>query len=227
MVDILALGAHPDDVEFGCGGILAKAAAQGHSILIADLTIGEKATNGTPETRRQEGRAAAKVIGAERVVLDFVDCEIFDTYHNRLKLVSLIRTSKPRLILAPMWKGEQNHPDHLACGLIARYACRYARFAKILPELPMWRPEGILHYLPHAGAEAEILIDVSSHINAWKNMMAAHASQYQTFPYSEWALREAAHLGGLLGKEYAQGLIAGNPIEIDDVMAVCRTTREL
>lgn len=227
MVDILAIGAHPDDVEFGCGGILAKAAAQGRSILIVDFTIGEKGTNGTPEIRRQEGQAAAKTIGAKRLVLDFPDCEIFDTYQSRLTLVALLRTHKPRLILAPMWKGEQNHPDHLACGLIARHACRYARFGKVLPELPIWRPDGILHYLPHAGGLAEILIDVSDHVDTWKNMMAAHVSQFQTYPYSEWALRNAAHLGGLLGKEYAQGLIAGNPIEVDDVMAVCRTTREI
>lgn len=227
MVDILAIGAHPDDVEFGCGGVLAKAAASGHSILIVDLTHGEKATNGTPEIRRQEGQAAAKVIGAERLVLDFIDCEIFDNYPNRLKLVALFRRYRPRLILAPMWKGEQNHPDHIACGIIARHACRYARFTKILPELPIWNPEGILHYLPHAGVAAEILIDVSDHMTAWKNMMAAHPSQYKTYPYSDWAVREAAHLGDLIGKKYAQGLIAGNPIEIDDVMTVSRTSREL
>jgi len=126
-----------------------------------------------------------------------------------------------------MWKGEQNHPDHIACGLITRYACRYARFAKILPELPIWCPEGVLHYLPHAGVAAEILIDVSDHVTAWNAMMSAHTSQFKTYPYSQWALREAAYLGGLMGKEYAQGLIAGNPIEIDDVMTVCRTAREL
>lgn len=227
MVDILAIGAHPDDVEFGCGGILAKAAAQGRSILIADLSIGEKSTNGTPEIRQKEGQTAANVIGAKRIVLDFVDCEFYDTYENRLKLVSLFRTWRPRLILAPIWKGEQNHPDHIACGLLARYACRYARFAKILPEISVWEPEGILHYLPHAGGKAEILVDVSAHVNTWKDMMAAHASQYQTYPYSSWVLRQAAFWGGLIDKEYAQGLVAGNPIEIDDVMTVSRAAREL
>lgn len=227
MVDILAFGAHPDDIEFGCGGILAKAAAQGHKVVIVDLTSGDKATNGTPALRRQEGTAAAAVIGAERVYLDFRDCEVFDTYEGRLALVRVIRQHRPRLVLAPMWQGTLNHPDHLACGLMARYACRYARFGNILPELPPHRPDGILHYLPHEGVVADFLVDVSAYVEPWKQMMRAHQSQHQTYPYADWLLRHAAKLGDNIGVAYAQGLVAGNPIEIDDVMDICRGTREI
>lgn len=227
MVDILAFGAHPDDVEFGCGGILAKAAAQGRTIVIADLTIGEKSTNGDPATRRQEGKEAAAVIGAERVVLDFVDSEIADSNEGRLKLVRAIREHRPKLVLAPLWYGIETHPDHIACGLMARHACRFARFSKVLPGLPVHAVEGILHYLPNIGGSPGFVIDVSDHMEQWKRMMQAHKSQMKTFPYADWALKNAAAIGALSGCAYAQGLVSGNPIVIEDILTVAKATREL
>lgn len=227
MVDILAFGAHPDDVEFGCGGILAKAAAQGQSIVIIDLTLGDKGTNGNPQLRKAEGEAAALSIKAKRFYLDFNDCEVFDTYESRLKLVKVIREHQPRLVLAPVWNGERNHPDHLACGLLARYACRYARFAKILPELPIHKVEGILHYLPHGGREADFLVDISPYIDTWKHMMECHRSQMLTSPYSEKAMKNAANYGAMIDKPYAQGLLKGNPIVIDDLLTISHGTKEL
>jgi LmbE family N-acetylglucosaminyl deacetylase len=140
--DIMAIGAHPDDIEFGCGGILAKMAAEGKKVLLVDLTSGEKGTNGTKEIRQLEGHEAAKTIGAERIFLDFKDCEIFDTYEGRLKLVEIIRTYRPSLVIAPLWKGEMNHPDHIATGLMARAAFRYARLA--IPVCPYWQEGFIL-----------------------------------------------------------------------------------
>lgn len=227
MVDILAFGAHPDDVEFGCGGILAKAAAQGRSIMIVDLTLGDKGTNGNPQQRKAEGELAALTIGAKRFYLDFKDCEVFDSYEGRLKLVRVIREHRPRLLLAPVWNGERNHPDHLACGVMARYACRYARFAKILPEIPIHRPEGILHYLPHGGKETDFLVDVSLYVDSWKCMMDAHRSQMLTSSYSEKALKNAANYGAMIGKAYAQGLITANPIIVDDILSISQGTQEL
>jgi bacillithiol biosynthesis deacetylase BshB1 len=227
MVDILAFGAHPDDIEFGCGGILVKASSQGKQIVMVDLTSGEKATNGTPSIRRREAQQAAKVIKAKRLYLDFKDCEIFDTYEGRVKLVKVIREYKPRLILAPFWKGEQTHPDHLACGVMSRYACRYARFAQILPEWPPHRPEGILHYPSSLVEQIHFLVDVSDHWVTWKQMMDCHKSQMQTFPYSEWVLRNAAALGTWINRPYAQGLVTGNPVVIDDLDFISHGAREI
>jgi N-acetylglucosamine malate deacetylase 1 len=226
-LDVMAVGAHPDDIEFGCGGILAKMSAQNKSMVFVDLTLGDKGTNGTPEIRKKEGEAAARILGAERVYLDFKDCEVFDTYEGRLKLVALIRKYKPRLILGPLWRGQQTHPDHLACGNMLRYACRYARFAKILPDIPIHTPEGILHYLYPGGEESDFIIDVSAHTENWKKMMACHSSQMQTMNFIDNVLRRASMLGVLIGKEYAQGLVKGNPIEIDDLMSVAKSTREI
>lgn len=228
MTDILAIGAHPDDIEFGCGGILAKMSAQKKSIVMVDMTGGEKGTHGTPELRREEGLEAARLINAERIVLDFPDCGVYDTYEGRLKLVKLIRQYKPKLVLAPVWKGEQTHPDHLACGQMMRFACRYARFSKILPEIPVHSVGGILHYI-HPGYDQDIdfIIDVSEYFSIWKQMMACHKSQMNTFPYDEWNLKVASKYGVLIGTSHAQGLIKGNPVVIEDLMTISQLTREI
>lgn len=225
MVDILAIGAHPDDIEFGVGGILAKMASQNKSIVMADLTLGELATNGTPAIRMQEATKAADLIGAKRVFLDFKDCQIRDDFEGRLKLVALIREYKPKLVIAPMWKGEMNHPDHLACGNLARAACRYARFSKILPELPIHRPEGILHYI--CRDKVDFLIDITSHIDAWKEMMNCHQSQLKTMDYIGRNISQAGAWGEMIGKPYAQALVKGNPIEIEDLMHISKGTMEV
>lgn len=227
MVDILAIGAHPDDLEFGCGGILAKMAHQGKSIVMADMTLGEKGSQGTPEIRRKEGEAAAALIGAKRVFLDFEDCEVLDHYAARLKLVALIREHRPRLVLTSLWKGEQSHPDHMATGIMARYACRYARFKKILPDFPVHVVEGILHYPFPTAEHFDFLIDISPYVEVWTQMMRCHASQMETFPYDDWNLRRASALGTLIGTPYAQALVKGNPIIIDDVMTIAKGAREI
>lgn len=228
VVDILAIGVHPDDIEFGCGGILARMASEGKSIVMVDLTSGEKSTNGTPEERRREGEAAAKLIGAKRYFLDFVDCEVFDTYEGRLKLVRAIRQHRPKLVLAPLWRGVGNHPDHLACGLMARYACRYARFRKILPEIPPHTPEGILHYPNlHNDGEIDFLVDISEHVETWKQMIDCHETQMRTYDFSSWNLRHAAKLGAMINRPYAQGLIKGQPVVVEDLMAIGKAAQEI
>ncbi|MDP1836823.1 MAG: PIG-L family deacetylase [Chlamydiales bacterium] len=227
MVDIMAIGTHPDDVEFGCGGILCREAAEGRSIVIVDLTPGQKATNGTPAERRQEALASAKIIGAERICLDFDDCEIIDSYAGRLKLVEAIRKYQPRLVLAPLWSGVQQHPDHTATGYMARAACRYARFAKILPDLPTHWVEGILHYSGAIHEPVDFLIDVSNYITLWTSMMECHHSQMKTYDYIARVTKTAQYLGVMIGCQYAQGLAKSNPIQIDDIMKVSRAVREL
>lgn len=227
MVDILAFGAHPDDLEFSCGGILTKMASQGKSIVMVDLTLGDKATNGTPEIRRRESLESAKVIGAERVFMDFKDCEIIDSYESRLKFVEIIRTYKPRLILAPLWEGGFNHPDHLACGVMVRAAFRYSRFANILPHLPKFVPGGIMHYLGSEPKKPDILIDVSENVEQWKKMMSCHKTQHQTFNYSDWVLRGASAYGVMADCAYAQGLIQGTPIIVNDLLEIAHGTREI
>lgn len=227
MVDILAFGAHPDDCEFACGGILCKVAAEGKSIAIIDLSAGDKGSNGTLEERKKEGLEAVKLLNAKREYLDFRDCEITDSYENRLKLVKMIRKYQPKLVLAPLWNGEQNHPDHIACGLMARYACRYARFRNILPEIPSHRVGAILHYLFPANENPDFLVDVSDYVSDWKQLMECHKSQMKSNDYISWNLKAAAAYGVLTGTSHAQGLIKGNPLVINDLMTLSQGSLEI
>lgn len=227
MVDLLAIGTHPDDVEIGCGGILCREAAEGRTVVIVDLTLGQKATNGTPEIRREEALASAKLIGAERQCLDFQDCDVLDSYAGRLKIVEVIRKYKPKLVLAPYWAGVGQHPDHSATGYMVRAACRYARFAKILPELPLHWIDGILHYPPPTSDQVDFLVDVSQYVETWTKMFHCHRSQLQTYPYGEHALILAQRYGTMAGCRYAQGLVKSNPICIRDVLTVSHGVREL
>lgn len=227
MVDILVFGAHPDDCEFACGGILCKMAAEGKSIAIVDLSLGDKGSNGTIDQRREEGFKAAKLLGVKREYLDFHDCEIIDNYPNRLKLVEAIRKYQPKLVLAPLWKGEQNHPDHIACGLMARYACRMARFRTILPDLPTHRVGSILHYLFPVHDQPDFLVDVSSYVDKWKKLMSCHQTQMKSNDYIDWNLKAAARYGIMTGTNYAQGLIKGNPMIIDDLMNLSKSSLEI
>src|SRR5690606_22934436 len=97
---------------------------------------------------------------------------------------------------------------------MARSACRYARFSRILPDLPIHWVEGILHYPPPTFEAVDFIIDVSDYVETWKEMMRSHASQMATFAYDDWNLRLASKLGMLIGVPYAQGLVKGNPIVI-------------
>ncbi len=227
MVDILAFGAHPDDVEFFCGGILCKMARLGKEIVIADATLGEMGTHGTPHVRREEGIRAAKVIGARRIFLDFQDCRVFDSFEGRMKLAKVIREVKPRLVLAPLWRGEMNHPDHLALGVMARHACRYARFATLWSDKQIHRVEGILHYLSQSESKPDFLVDISDDVETWKKMMECHESQVKTFNIPEWCLRTASYFGTMINVSYAGGLVAGNPVVVEDLLHVAKGTREL
>ncbi|MBN4067513.1 PIG-L family deacetylase [Simkania negevensis] len=229
MVDILAFGSHPDDLEFGCGGILARCAASGMTIVMADLTRGEKGTHGTVEEREQEAYAAAKLIGAQRVFLDFSDCEIVDSYEGRLEIVKLIREYSPRLVIAPHISGSQTHPDHLATGTMVRYACRYSRFKNVLPNIPIHRPQGVLHYFNTAviPSDPDFLMDVSAYVEVWKKMMLSHETQHRGNNYTDSVLKKSAYFGALMSVEYAQGLVKVNPIVIDDINAIATSTREL
>lgn len=227
MLDVLAFGAHPDDVEFGCGGIIAKLTAEKKRVAIVNLTLGDKGTNGTPAIRKKEAKAAAQVLGAECYFLDFKDCEVIDTYEGRLTLTQVIRKLRPKLVLAPSESSAQNHPDHSACAKMVRFASRYARFAKLLPDLAPHFVQGVLHYSVPGLGEVDFLVDISKHVSVWKEAMLCHKSQMKTFDYLNWQLRAASQKGGLFGVEYAQGLTKQNPVVVDDILNVAQGIREI
>lgn len=225
--DILAVGAHPDDVDFCMGGILAKMSAEGSKVAILDLTSGEKGTHGTPTVRRKEGEKAAIVIGAKRFFLDFKDGSITDTPEGRKKIARVIRQLKPKLVFAPLWKGEMSHPDHFGCGELSRHAVRYARLEKMVPRVKKHQVDGILHYLFPYQENPDFLVDITPYADVWKEMMMCHESQMKTFDYAGWNMRSARKFGDMAGVVYAQGLIKGNPIIVETPLVISRGIREV
>jgi bacillithiol biosynthesis deacetylase BshB1 len=128
--DILAIAAHRDDVEQTCGGTLLKAAQRGQRTGILDLTQGEMGTRGTAEDRAREAADAAKILGVGwRRALDIPDGRVENTWENRLKVASVIRETRPRVVILPYWKGR--HPDHYTASVLGYEACFLAGLAKL------------------------------------------------------------------------------------------------
>jgi bacillithiol biosynthesis deacetylase BshB1 len=128
--DILALAAHRDDVEQTCGGTLLKAAQRGQRTGILDLTQGEMGTRGTAEDRAREAADAATILGVGwRRALDLPDGRVENTWENRLKVASVIRETRPRVVILPYWKGR--HPDHYTASVLGYAACFLAGLAKL------------------------------------------------------------------------------------------------
>jgi N-acetylglucosamine malate deacetylase 1 len=129
-LDILAIAAHRDDVEQTCGGTLLKAAKRGQRTGILDLTQGEMGTRGTADDRAREAGDAAKILGVTwRRALDIPDGRVENTWENRLKVASIIRETRPRVVILPYWKGR--HPDHYTASTLGYEACFLAGLAKI------------------------------------------------------------------------------------------------
>ncbi|CDZ80055.1 4-oxalmesaconate hydratase [Candidatus Rubidus massiliensis] len=227
MYDVMVVGSHPDDIEFGCGGIVCKLVKEGKKVVLVDLTLGDKGTNGNPEIRKKEASKAAELLGVDRFFLDFNDCEVIDNYDNRLKIAKIIRECRPSLIIAPPIQKYSNHPDHSATAELIRIGARYARFKKILPELPVHFVKNVLHYIHVYYDKVDFIIDVTSHVDEWKKMMECHASQMATYPFVDRVLRFSSYLGVLIERPYAQGLISLSPVVIEDVTNLSQGIREI
>ena len=129
-LDILAIAAHRDDVEQTCGGTLLKATQRGQRTGILDLTQGEMGTRGTAEERAREAADAARILGTGyRRALDIPDGRVENTWENRLKVASVIRETRPRVVILPYWKGR--HPDHYTASVLGYEACFLAGLAKL------------------------------------------------------------------------------------------------
>jgi LmbE family N-acetylglucosaminyl deacetylase len=208
---ILAIGAHPDDIEFACGGILLAEAARGAEIFLALCSRGEAGTNGTPDEREREARCAAGMLGAEIGFFDFGgDSHIERSNANALTLAGHIRIVRPDVLLGSV-TAENQHPDHAIVGSLARDAARLARYGGI-EELGEFPAHSIRHHFGYAvtpGAEPgrdrlAIRVDVSEHFARWVELMECHRSQLRTRNYIELQVARARLFGLEAGVEYAQ-----------------------
>lgn len=210
---ILAVGAHPDDIEFGCGGVLLAEAARGHKIVLAVCSRGEASSNGTPAAREAESRAAAAVLGATLRFFNLGgDAHIEPSVANALTIARCIRSVRPDIVLAPTTFPDQ-HPDHAAVGAVCRDALRLARYGGVaeLRDLP---PHGVRHFFAYAitpGAEPPrpcpaVHVDISDEFTRWVQLMECHKTQLQTRQYIELQTARARLLGVEAGVDHAQAL---------------------
>jgi bacillithiol biosynthesis deacetylase BshB1 len=226
---ILAVGPHPDDIEFGCAAVLIQEVKNGQEVKILLTSRGESATHGTPEEREEEARAAAREIGAE---LDFVDlggdCHVEPTVANRIRMAREIRGFRPDVVLAPA-PVENQHPDHTAVGRIVRDAARLARYGG-LAELRDVRPHAIgqLYYYAittHVPDPPQVVVDVSGVFDQWQAVMMCHKSQVVNREYVELVNARARSQGLAVGTQYGVGLWLNDPIRLSSLAELRTSSR--
>jgi LmbE family N-acetylglucosaminyl deacetylase len=230
---LLAFGAHPDDIEFGCGGIIAREARAGRSVHFVVCSRGEAGTNGTPAVRTAEAKKSAALLGA---TVGFVeldgDAHLELRAAHALKLAGIIRRRRPETVLAPTLEPNQ-HPDHWRLGQLVRDATRLARYGGIkeLRRQPVHKVGELFFYAVSPDAEPAgilpLLIDISDPaiIGVWTKAMAAHASQLRTRNYVEAQLARARVHGLRGGVDHAQPLYPNDPIVIASLGQISRPAR--
>src|SRR5208283_1103165 len=192
--DILAIAAHRDDVEQTCGGTLLKAAQRAQRTGILDLTQGEMGTRGTAEDRAREADDAAKILGGSwRRALDIPDGRVENTWENRLKVASVIRETRPRVVILPYWKGR--HPDHYTASVLGYEACFLAGLAKLDlgprtsdlspadlkgqgSSVPPHRPFKIVYATLYYDIRPSFVVDISDQFEAKFASILAYKSQF-------------------------------------------------
>ena len=231
---LLAFGAHPDDIEFGCGGVIAQESLHGRFSHWVVCSRGEAGTNGTPAQRTREAQEAAKVLEASIEFVDFGGDAHFEvTVPHTIELARIIRRVRPLMVLAPTVV-ENQHPDHAKLGRMVRDAARLARYGG-LSELKDLKPHAIGQLFYYAiGADAEpreitpLLVDTSSApvMERWVRAMSAHASQMKTRDYVEMQVARARLHGLRAGRESATPLFPADPLVVASLAALGRGARQ-
>jgi bacillithiol biosynthesis deacetylase BshB1 len=177
-VDLLVFGPHPDDIEIGLGGAIARHAAAGCSVGLCDLTRGELGTNGTPDERLAEAEAARRVLGAEwRENLAWPDGAIGDHADHLRDAVALIRRAQPKTVAIP-W-GEDRHPDHNAASRLLTVAAFRSGLTRYASPGHAWRPDWVVYYFINDSTDPSFVIDVSDFYEVKRRALECHRSQFQ------------------------------------------------
>lgn len=221
-VDVLAIGAHPDDIELTIGGSILLARAAGLSTVIAHMTCGELGTRGTPEIRREEAAAAAAVLDSPMEILGLPDGHLEVSTEMLDVVVRLIRRHRPRVVLAPLI--DDLHPDHEATGQLVKKAAFLAGVAKWHGDLPPWRPDRVMYYMSHTIREPHLLVDISPYFEKKSAAAKSYRSQFfdpsngrtETFisrpEFWTWWEARHAHWGHMIGVRYAEAFWLDAPI---------------
>jgi bacillithiol biosynthesis deacetylase BshB1 len=222
-VDLLVFGPHPDDLEIGLGGTIARHAAEGHTVGLCDLTAGELSSNGTPAIRRAEADEAARVLGAAwRTCLDWPDGGITPDPARLRAGVELVRRHRPRAIAMPYWI--DRHPDHHAASEVLDLVVFKSGLRRFEADGDPWRPEWVCYYFINDGASPSFVIDVSAHYETKRAALACHRSQFTpagdaavstrlTAPtFARLIESRDAQFGAMAGVAFAEGVVVREPV---------------
>lgn len=228
-LDILAFGAHPDDIELGAGGTLIAHKKMGYSFGIIDLTLGELGTRGTTQIRLKEAATASKIMGSTvRENLTFKDGFFQNDAKHQLAVIKMIRKYRPDVVICNSL--EDRHPDHGRAGALLEESCFYAGLEKIKTgTLQPWRPKQILHYIQYQDLKPTILIDISEAMELKMKAIRAHSSQFydpkskepstliSQPEFLENLKNRASYYGQYIGARYAEGFITKKMIGLKDL----------
>jgi N-acetylglucosamine malate deacetylase 1 len=222
-LDLLVFGPHPDDIEIGLGGTIARHTADGRTVGLCDLTAGELGSNGTVAERQREALAAGAVLGAAwRENLGWPDGRIDPTPEHLRSAASLIRRHQPRAVAIPYW--EDRHPDHGAASAVLRRAVFLAGLRRFDTGEPPWRPDWVCAYFINDAATPSFVIDVSHTYDRKREALACYTSQFTpgggdavatrlTAPtFRQLVESRDAQFGALAGVAFAEGVVVREPV---------------
>ncbi|WOD43693.1 bacillithiol biosynthesis deacetylase BshB1 [Hwangdonia lutea] len=235
-LDILAIGAHPDDVELGCGATIAKEIANGKKVGILDLTKGELGTRGTAETRATESSNAAEILGITvRENLGFADGFFVNDKQHQLEIIKVIRKYQPDLVLCNAI--DDRHIDHGKGSKLVSDACFLSGLIKIETSADgdvqsPWRPKQVYHYIQWKNIEPDLVVDVSDFMDVKIKAVMAYKTQFydadskepetpiSSKNFTDSINYRAKDLGRLVGVEYAEGFTVDRYITVDSLFDI-------
>ncbi len=234
-IDVLAFGAHPDDVEITSGGTMCKMKKMGYATGIVDLTQGEMGTYGDVDKRAEESAAAAEILNLDmRENLGFPDGRLENTPELREQIVRVIRKYRPEILLAPFT--ETRHPDHAAAGQAVKEACFLAGLEKNVTGQQKFRPSGVIFYPEHNVQTPDFAVDISEEWNVKLQSIKAHQSQVYdgdeagntkgTFikskQFSDLIFSRFRYYGIMTGVEFAEVFYFQGIPRVDDLVSAFR-----
>jgi bacillithiol biosynthesis deacetylase BshB1 len=221
-LDILVIGAHPDDAEIGCGGTIAHYKKKGKRVGILDLSNGEPTPYGTVEKRMEEAKVASEILNLDtRITLEMTNRYIENSIENRKKVSEIIRKHKPKIIITH--PSEDWHPDHIACHQIVNSAKFQAKLTKTNSKYPEYYPKYVFYFdqshLKDKNRKLDFLIDISDSIEEKIKALKAYKSQFidnkKHLRIFDYIKERAGFLGYQSGVKYAEGFISPEYLMID------------
>jgi N-acetylglucosamine malate deacetylase 1 len=229
-LDLLAIAAHPDDVELTCGGTLLKMAQLGYKTGVLDLTAGEMGTRGTPDIRAKEAAQAAKFLSIKwRGTLGVPDSDVQPSRQHKLRLAAVIRELRPKTVILPYW--EARHPDHYHASSLGYEGCFLARLKQLPLDGEAYRPFKILYSIAFADVRPTFIVDITPQFKQRHRAILAFRSQFLP-PKTEKRGRVhlaidrleadmnqmARHYGQMIGVEYGEPFLQKELMKVDDVI---------